>query len=140
MPGLFLKLLKGRNKPAAIIAKTFKGRGIPNVEDAENWHGKALPKERGDEIIRLIESQIQTNRNLLPKPPVEGSPPVSITNIKMTCLPDYKVGDRVVYQKAYGLALLNWALQMKELLSWMVTQRTLPVLKYSRKNILSALY
>lgn len=32
-------------------------------------------KRRCAEIIRLIESQIQTNRNLLPKPPVEGSPP-----------------------------------------------------------------
>lgn len=34
---------------------------------------------------------------------------------------------------------LNWALQMKELLSWMVTQRTSYLFwKYSRKNILSA--
>uniref|UniRef100_A0A8C6EBZ4 transketolase n=1 Tax=Moschus moschiferus TaxID=68415 RepID=A0A8C6EBZ4_MOSMO len=101
----FSQAAQGKNKPTAIIAKTFKCRGIPNVEDAENWHGNPLPKERANEIIRLIESQIQTNRKLLPKPPVGGSPLVSITNIKMTCLPDYKVGDKVASQKAYGLAL-----------------------------------
>ena len=106
----FSQAAQGKNKPTAIIAKTFKGRGIPNVEDAENWHGKPMPKEKADEIIRLIESQIQTNRNLLPKPPVEDSPPVSITNIKMTCLPDYKVGDKVATQKACGLALAKLGL------------------------------
>ncbi|XP_057582950.1 transketolase-like protein 2 [Hippopotamus amphibius kiboko] len=102
---VFRRAAQVKNKPTAIVAKTFKGRGIPDVEDAENWHGKPMPKERAQEITRLIESQIQTNRNLIPKPPVEGSPQLSITNIKMTWLPDYKVGDRIATQKAYGLAL-----------------------------------
>ncbi|KAM7141617.1 transketolase-like protein 2 [Molossus nigricans] len=101
----FWQAAQVKNKPTAIIAKTFKGRGIPNVEDAENWHGKPMPKERADAIIRLIESQIQTNKNLTPKPPVEDSPQISIKNIKMTSLPDYKIGDKMATEKAYGLAL-----------------------------------
>ncbi|XP_004478778.2 transketolase-like protein 2 [Dasypus novemcinctus] len=94
-----------KNKPTAIVAKTFKGRGIPNIEDAENWHGKPLPQERADAIIKLIKSQIQTNRTLIPKPPVGDSPEVSITNIKMTSPPAYKLGEKIATQKAYGLAL-----------------------------------
>ncbi|XP_014706943.2 transketolase-like protein 2 isoform X1 [Equus asinus] len=96
-----------KNKPTAIVAKTFKGRGIPDIEDAENWHGKPMPKERADAIIKLIESQIQTNRNFIVKLPLEDSPQVSIRNIKMTCLPDYEVGDKIATQKAYGLALVK---------------------------------
>ncbi|XP_006872584.1 PREDICTED: transketolase-like protein 2 [Chrysochloris asiatica] len=94
-----------KNKPSAIIAKTFKGQGIPNVENEENWHGKPIPKEKADAIIKLIESRIQTNRNLIPKPPVEDSPEICITDIKMTTSPAYKVGDKVATRKAYGLAL-----------------------------------
>ncbi|XP_058405769.1 transketolase-like protein 2 [Diceros bicornis minor] len=101
----FWQATQVKNKPTAIIAKTFKGRGIPNIEDAENWHGKPMPKERAEAIIKLIESQIQTNRNFILKLPVEDSPQISIENIKMTCLPDYKVGDKIATQKAYGLAL-----------------------------------
>ncbi|XP_066109541.1 transketolase-like protein 2 isoform X1 [Saccopteryx bilineata] len=101
----FRQAAQVKNKPTAIIAKTFKGRGIPNVEDAENWHGKPMPKEREDAIIKLIESQIQTKKNLIPKPPVEDSPQISIKNIKMASLPDYKVGDKLATQKACDLAL-----------------------------------
>ncbi|XP_019506124.1 PREDICTED: transketolase-like protein 2 isoform X2 [Hipposideros armiger] len=101
----FRQAAQTKNKPTAIIAKTFKGRGIPNVEDAENWHGKPMPKERADAIIQLIESQIQTDKILMPKPPVEDSPQISIRNIQMTRLPDYKVGDKVTTRKACGVAL-----------------------------------
>ncbi|XP_007951564.1 transketolase-like protein 2 [Orycteropus afer afer] len=101
----FWEATQVKNKPTAIIAKTFKGRGIPNVENAENWHGKPMPKERADAIIKLIESQIQTNKSLIPKPPVEDSPEISITDIKMASPPAYKVGDKVATRKAYGLGL-----------------------------------
>ncbi|XP_037687425.1 transketolase-like protein 2 [Choloepus didactylus] len=94
-----------KNKPTAIVAKTFKGRGIPNIEDEENWHGKPMPQETADAIIKLIKSQIQTNRNLIPKAPVEDSPQISITNIKMTSPPAYEFGEKIATRKAYGLAL-----------------------------------
>ncbi|XP_040827350.1 transketolase-like protein 2 [Ochotona curzoniae] len=101
----FWQATQVQNKPTAVIAKTFKGRGIPNIEDAENWHGKPVPKERADAIVKLIQSQIQTHSILLPKAPVEDSPPVKITNIKMTSPPAYKVGDMMSTRKACGLAL-----------------------------------
>uniref|UniRef100_G3SVN1 transketolase n=1 Tax=Loxodonta africana TaxID=9785 RepID=G3SVN1_LOXAF len=94
-----------KNKPTAIVAKTFKGRGIPNVESAENWYGKPMSKERADAIIKLIESQIETSRDLVPKPPIEDSPQINVMDIKLTTPPAYKVGDKVATRKAYGLAL-----------------------------------
>uniref|UniRef100_H0WHG0 transketolase n=1 Tax=Otolemur garnettii TaxID=30611 RepID=H0WHG0_OTOGA len=102
---VFWQATQVKNKPTAVVAKTFKGRGMPNVEDAENWYGKPMPKERADAIIKLIESQIQTNRNLVPKPPIEDSPQISITDIKMTSPPAYKVGDKMATRRACGLAL-----------------------------------
>ncbi|XP_053436488.1 transketolase-like protein 1 isoform X2 [Nycticebus coucang] len=102
---VFLQATQVKNKPTAVVAKTFKGRGMPNVEDAENWYGKPMPKERADAIIKLIESQIQTNRNLIPKPPIEDSPQISITDIKMTSPPAYKVGDKMATRRACGFAL-----------------------------------
>lgn len=70
----FWKATQVKNKPIALIAKTFKGRGIPSTEDAENWHGKPMPKESADGIVKLIESQIQTSKHLTPKPPLKTHP------------------------------------------------------------------
>ncbi|XP_004645150.2 transketolase-like protein 1 isoform X1 [Octodon degus] len=94
-----------KGKPTAVVAKTFKSRGMPNVEDTESWHGKPMPQERADAIIKLIESQIQTNRSLTPQPPIEDSPQVNIEDIKMTTPPAYEVGDMMSTRKACGLAL-----------------------------------
>nr|XP_055194556.1 transketolase-like protein 1 isoform X2 [Nyctereutes procyonoides] len=102
---VFWQASEVKNKPTAVVAKTFKGRGIPSVEDAENWHGKPMPKERADAIIKLIESQIETNKNLEPKPPIEDSPPVNILDIEMASPPAYTVGEQIATRKACGLAL-----------------------------------
>ncbi|XP_025789825.1 transketolase-like protein 1 isoform X1 [Puma concolor] len=102
---VFLEASQVKNKPTAVVAKTFKGRGTPSIEDAENWHGKPVPKERADAIIKLIESQIQTNENLDPKPPVEDSPQINILDIEMISLPAYTVDEKVATRKACGLAL-----------------------------------
>lgn len=40
-----------KDKPTAIVAKTFKGRNFPKIEDMENWHGKPL----GDQTERVIQ-------------------------------------------------------------------------------------
>ncbi|XP_049708639.1 transketolase-like protein 2 [Elephas maximus indicus] len=101
----FWQAAQVKNKPTAIIAKTFKGQGLPDVENAENWHGRPVPKDRADEIIKLSESQIQTDRSLLPKSLVEESPQISIMRIKMTSPPAYGVGNKIATQKAFGLAL-----------------------------------
>lgn len=68
---------------------------ITGIEDAESWHGKPMPRERADAIIKLIESQIETSRNLDPQLPIEDSPEVNITDVRMTSPPDYRVGDKV---------------------------------------------
>ncbi|XP_045850475.1 transketolase-like protein 1 [Meles meles] len=102
---VFWQASQVKNKPTAVVAKTFKGRGIPSVEDAENWHGKPMPKERADAIIKLIESQIQTNKNLDPKPPIEDSPQINISDIEMSSPPAYKVGEQIATRRACGLAL-----------------------------------
>ncbi|XP_006167049.1 transketolase-like protein 1 isoform X2 [Tupaia chinensis] len=102
---VFWQAAQVKKKPTAVIAKTFKGRGVPSVEDTESWYGKPMSKERADAIIKLIESQIQTNRSLIPKPPIEDSPIISIADIKMTTPPIYGVGDKVATRKACGLAL-----------------------------------
>lgn len=54
-----------------------------------------MPKERADAIIKVIESQIQTNRRLEPKAPIEDSPEVNISDIEMTSHPLYTVGQKV---------------------------------------------
>jgi len=40
-----------KEKPTAIVAKTFKGRGVSFMEDNPNWHGKA-PND--DELAQAI--------------------------------------------------------------------------------------
>ncbi|KAM4818278.1 transketolase-like protein 1 [Thomomys bottae] len=121
---VFWKAAKVKGRPTAVVAKTFKGRGMPrlapdydsptyashapgitDVEDAESWYGKPMPKERADAIIKLIESQIKTNKSLLPEPPIEDSRKIIIGEIKMTSPPVYKIGDMMSTRKACGLAL-----------------------------------
>ncbi|XP_015841539.1 transketolase-like protein 1 [Peromyscus maniculatus bairdii] len=102
---VFSQAAQVRGKPTAVIAKTFRARGMPNIEDAESWYGRPMPKERADAIIKLIESQIQTNRILVPPAPIEDSPQISIMDINMTSPPVYVADDMVSTQKACGLAL-----------------------------------
>nr|XP_020759280.1 transketolase-like protein 1 isoform X5 [Odocoileus virginianus texanus] len=102
---VFWQAAQMKNKPTAVVAKTFKGWGVPSVEDEENWHGKPMSKERADAIIKLIESRIETNKSLEPKAPVEDSPQVNISDIEMTSPPDYEASDMIATRKACGLAL-----------------------------------
>ncbi|XP_067880355.1 transketolase-like protein 2 [Heterodontus francisci] len=94
-----------KDRPTAIVAKTFKGKGIKGVENEANWHGKPMPKDHVGEILREIEDQIQTNEPLKPTPPQENAPVVDISAIKMPSPPSYKLGDKIATRKAYGLAL-----------------------------------
>lgn len=54
-----------------------------------------MPKERADAIIKLIESQIETDKNLEPKRPIEDAPQINIMDIEMGSPPAYKVGEQV---------------------------------------------
>ncbi|XP_063288746.1 transketolase-like protein 1 [Pelobates fuscus] len=94
-----------KDKPTAIIAKTYKGKGITGVENEDNWHGKPMPKDRVESIINEIQNQIQTNKKLSPSAPTMDAPAVDISGIKMPSPPSYKLGDKIATRKAYGLAL-----------------------------------
>ncbi|XP_033102223.1 transketolase-like [Anneissia japonica] len=82
-----------KDKPTAILAKTFKGKGCPEVEDLENWHGKALGA-KADAAIKAISALIQSDKphGLGPAQPVDDAPAVNITNIKLSEPPSYTVG------------------------------------------------
>ncbi|KAK7796413.1 hypothetical protein U0070_006898, partial [Myodes glareolus] len=75
-----------RGKPTAVVAKTFKARGMPRCIKLV-WKANAT-----DAIIKLIESQTQTNRILEPPPPIEDSPQINIMKKKACGLALAKLG------------------------------------------------
>lgn len=94
-----------KDKPTAIIAKTFKGKGIAGVENEDNWHGKPMPKDKVEAIIKAIQNEIKDAGRLCPELPAEDAPKVVIDGIQMASPPSYKMGDKIATRKAYGLAL-----------------------------------
>ncbi|WKY04906.1 hypothetical protein Q1695_005708 [Nippostrongylus brasiliensis] len=93
-----------KDKPTAILAKTFKGQGIEGVADKDNWHGKPVPIEK----IEAIKGKLHGSKKgkLTPKKPTEDAPAVDlkIGSIKMAP-PSYKMGEKVATRAAYGTAL-----------------------------------
>uniref|UniRef100_A0A671QHS9 Transketolase-like n=1 Tax=Sinocyclocheilus anshuiensis TaxID=1608454 RepID=A0A671QHS9_9TELE len=95
-----------KGKPTAIVAKTFKGKGLKGIEDQVNWHGKPMPKDRAEELINDLLSQIQSpNKPLHPHLPNEDAAPSDLTPIHLLTAPEYKIGDKMSTRKAYGVAL-----------------------------------
>ena len=103
-----------KNKPTAIIAKTFKGKFFPHIEDLENWHGKPLG-DKANEVIKHLEGlMIDASTGapaLTPKSPSTSkvAPVVDITKVKLSSPPAYKLGDQVATRLAYGTALAKVA-------------------------------
>ncbi|KAK8729054.1 hypothetical protein OTU49_008607 [Cherax quadricarinatus] len=100
-----------KDKPTAILAKTYKGRGFPSIEDEENWHGKPLGS-KAEAVIEHIESQIKNSgpNTLVPQKPLhEDAPEVDISNIKLSSPPNYEKGKEVATRQAYGTALSKLA-------------------------------
>ncbi|XP_044765995.1 transketolase-like protein 2 [Coccinella septempunctata] len=100
-----------KEKPTALLAKTYKGKNFPKIEDLENWHGKAL----GDQADRVIQHLQGLLKNPGPsqihplKPLKDDAPAVDITNIKLASPPSYKIGELVATRSAYGSALVKIA-------------------------------
>lgn len=42
-----------KDRPTALIAKTFKGKYFPNIEDLDNWHGTPLG-DKADLVIKVF--------------------------------------------------------------------------------------
>lgn len=100
-----------KDRPTAIIAKTFKGKNFPNIEDLENWHGKALGGN-SDEVVKHLTTLIKNHGPLSihpQKPLTDDAPIVDIKNIKLDTPPNYKDGDSIATRLAYGTALAKIA-------------------------------
>jgi len=99
-----------KDKPTAIIAKTFKGHAFPGIEDQDNWHGKPLGSE-ADRVIKHLNGLI-VNKGALQiaaPAPIEDAIPVHIANIRLSQPPAYKLGEEVATRFAYGVALAKIA-------------------------------
>lgn len=95
-----------KDKPTAILAKTLKGKNIPGVEDLENWHGKPMGKQTAADIKALQELLNHEGPYALkPKAPDANIPENDISNIKLSELPSYEMGQQVATRLAYGTAL-----------------------------------
>lgn len=100
-----------KNKPTAIVAKTFKGKNFPQIENLDNWHGKPLG-DQSEKVIQHLKSQIVNNGPLSihpQKPLKDDAPKVNITNIKLSSPPNYKLGEMIATRVAYGTALVKIA-------------------------------
>ncbi|XP_067615806.1 transketolase-like protein 2 [Eurosta solidaginis] len=110
----FYEAATTKNKPTAIIAKTFKGKFFPNIEDLENWHGKPLG-DKANEVIKHLEGLMVNDTTNIPAIPpksptkLKPAPTVNITNVKLASPPNYKLGEQVATRLAYGTALAKIA-------------------------------
>lgn len=53
-----------KDKPTALVAKTFKGRNFPDVENLENWHGKPLGN-KAEQALQVITRESRINDDLI---------------------------------------------------------------------------
>ncbi|XP_018374322.1 PREDICTED: transketolase-like protein 2 isoform X2 [Trachymyrmex cornetzi] len=100
-----------KERPTAILAKTFKGKNFPQIEDIENWHGKPLGNRAAD-VLQHLNGLLKNPGNLQlhpQKPLVDDAPIVDISNIALAFPPNYKLGEQVATRVAYGTALVKVA-------------------------------
>ncbi|CAH8294780.1 unnamed protein product [Schistosoma turkestanicum] len=97
-----------KNKPVALICKTFKGQDFPGIADQENWHGKPLGS-KAKEVLDYLKSQLSDSSvqsfPLPLKPRNDCSELKLMGTIKLPSAPQYKIGDMVATRLAYGTAL-----------------------------------
>ena len=105
----FDKFTKVKDKPQALVAKTFKGKGFPTIEDKDNWHGKPLG-DKADEVIKSLMQKISTkNLSLEVKAPSDDAKcsKVDLKAVKLAEPPNYKIGQMMSTRQAYGPALVS---------------------------------
>lgn len=101
-----------KDRPTAIVAKTYKGKHFPNIEDLENWHGKPLG-ENANDVIQHLQSLIRNAGPVQiapPSPQKESAKKVNISNVQLATPPAYKLGESVATRLAYGTALAKIAM------------------------------
>lgn len=97
-----------KNRPTALLAKTFKGKGFPEIEDKEKWHGTPLGA-KSDAVIAHVQKQIKNTGATMLKPqkPLKDDAPVADLSVKLSSPPAYKLGDEIATREAYGTALVK---------------------------------
>ena len=100
--GALAKAKKSKEKPFAILAKTFKGKYFVNdIEDSEVWHGKPLAKE-SEKVISELEKLIKDPESkwdtTLPTSKATKPMVMNLAVPEMT----YKKGDKVTTRRAFG--------------------------------------
>lgn len=109
---VFFEAASTKDRPTAVIAKTYKGKHFPNIEDLENWHGKPLG-EHAAAVIEHLNTLIRNNgaTQITPSSPQkESAKKVNISNVQLATPPDYKLGETVATRLAYGTALAKIAM------------------------------
>nr|CAD7602173.1 unnamed protein product [Timema genevievae] len=101
---------KTKNKPTAVLAKTFKGKYFPGIEDKENYHGKPLGGQAQSTIehLKTLVQEKKKTEHVIPSP-VGTVPNVDLTNIKLSTPPAFKLGEKVAIRLSYGTALVRLA-------------------------------
>lgn len=97
-----------KDRPSAVIAKTFKGRGIPGIEDSEGWHGKPLGDKAAAAIEAIKKQMSDSSVKLVPPPPLEAKlTAVDASKVRLTEPPSYELGQKYATRQAYGNALVK---------------------------------
>uniref|UniRef100_A0A1B6FDT1 transketolase n=1 Tax=Cuerna arida TaxID=1464854 RepID=A0A1B6FDT1_9HEMI len=108
---VFHEALLIKDKPTAVLAKTFKGKGLGEIEDMVQWHGKPL----GDKMelaVKNLESQLKHKGKYTVGaglPELKNFSTISRQTIKLSTPPEYKASDLVSTRFAYGTALMKLA-------------------------------
>ncbi|UYV65438.1 TKT, partial [Cordylochernes scorpioides] len=104
-----------KDKPTAILAKTYKGNAFPaklrqlcaEIHDKENWHGKPLG-DKADAVIAALNAKIEhpgLTSIVAPAPQDDASPVSTTTPIQLPSPPQYNLGDKMATRQAYGTAI-----------------------------------
>lgn len=87
-----------KDKPVALILKTYKGYDFPEISDKENWHGKPLGAHAA-KVIEHLEAKLQkpsTLGALKPQAPKMDCQKLElIGTLKMPSPPPYQKGQKV---------------------------------------------
>ncbi len=96
-----------KNRPTAILARTWKGKGVSSLENKEGWHGKALKRgEESEAALSELRAQFMSHdgAKAWPTPPQNSrrgpaSQPVALPR------PEFTSTKPVATREAFGQAL-----------------------------------
>ncbi|HBS48420.1 TPA: transketolase [Candidatus Dependentiae bacterium] len=109
----FEKIKSIKDKPVAIIAKTFKGYGLENIQNKNGFHGKPFNDEEAKAAIQEIKNKFlkeESNFKFAPNLPNKSENILKKENIKIDLtISQYKdlfeKGKELASREAFGYAL-----------------------------------